>query len=218
MRADRNLAGAWQRWSVLDVAQGPMRCTRSPYHRWRGLPAASERAFSSRIARSFRPGHRAERFPFAGTTAERRAVRLTSKPRPAVGRFRRESLAPDTGPKGSLLALTAPAAGIRGFSWFGLIFNREGEACTWYVGTCLLLVRTCGVWSKESATTCGVWSKWTCGVWSCKTHQNHRICGKTPVEALSGQRTHGDGGEGRLWPSSNPTHWPLFQTPPATPG
>ena len=30
---------------ALDVAQGPMRCTRDPYHRWRGLPAAiQERA------------------------------------------------------------------------------------------------------------------------------------------------------------------------------
>ena len=78
------------------------------------------------------------------------------------------------------------------FLWSGLISNNEGEACTWYVGTCLLLVRTCGVWSKESATTCGVWSKGTCGVWSCKTHQNHRILWKSRLR------------RSRQWPSSAP--------------
>ena len=107
--------------------------------------------------------------------------------------------------------------------WSGLISNSEGEALYLYVGTCLLLVRTCGVWSKESATTCGVWSKesattcgvwskesattcgvwsnWTCGVWSCKTHQNHRFLWKTTPAALSDPRAHA-GGSG--WMGGSP--------------
>ena len=59
-----------------------------------------------------------------------------------------------------------------------VISNSEGEACTWYVGTCLLLVRTCGVWS-------------------CKTPLTHRFCGnstpgaKRPQGALCQRLTCG---------------------------
>ena len=57
--------------------------------------------------------------------------------------------------------LTRPACcGYLGFFWSWVTSNRAGEACTWYVVTCLLLVR------GE-------------GVWSCKTPQNHRISWKT---------------------------------------
>ena len=63
-------------------------------------------------------------------------------------------------------------------------FQQAGRSLYLYVGTCLLLVRTCGVWSKESAPTCGVWSKRTCGVWSCKTPRNHRILWKSHIEGV----------------------------------
>ena len=55
---------------------------------------------------------------------------------------------------------------VRAFSGSVVTSNREGEACTWYVGTCLLLVRSEGVWS-------------------CKTPPNHRILWKTKGQSRS---------------------------------
>ena len=58
-------------------------------------------------------------------------------------------------------------------------------ACTYLLvrTTCLLLVRSRGVWSKIFHIRVGVFGRRfphsSRGVWSCKTTQNHRILWKT---------------------------------------
>ena len=143
-----------------------------------GRPASSTRGCGARCSTA----RRWPRSPRATSCAARRSSSPTDGATPGISTAARRAGAPAEEPQSGVTRLDC--GGYPGFFVVWADFQQVRRSLYLYIGTCLLLVRRHGVWSKGRH-----------GVWSCKTPLNHRFLWKTSARRSRPAAVIGAGAE-----------------------